>query len=163
MGGRKTCKDCRWFKLMQNIDEPLGICVSSKKMESGFPKNGNDFACEYFEAKYKGKNTSGGVKHDDGKPKYALLPYDAIEEVAKVLTYGEKKYGARNWEKGMAWDRVFSATMRHLVKWWQKGEDVDPETGINHLAHAACDVLMLLAFQLRGVGEDNRPKGGGTP
>jgi len=101
-----------------------------------------------------------GVKHDHGKPKYALLPYDALEEVVKVLNYGEAKYEARNWEKGLDWDRPFSAAMRHLAAWWQRREDLDPESGINHLAHAACNMLFLLAFQLRGVGEDNRPGGG---
>ena len=103
------------------------------------------------------------VKHDYGKPKYALLPFDALEEVVKVLNYGEAKYEARNWEKGMSWDRPFSAAMRHLASWWQKREDIDPESGINHLAHACCNILFLLAYQLRDVGEDNRPRGDEAP
>jgi hypothetical protein len=103
---------------------------------------------------------TGGTKYDTGKPRYALLPWDAIEEVAKVMTYGAAKYDDRNWERGMSWDRPFSAAMRHLVAFWQKREDLDPESGCYHLASAACNILFLLAFQLRGVGEDNRPGGG---
>jgi hypothetical protein len=107
-----------------------------------------------------GVQMSGGIKHDEGKPKYALLPWDAIEEVVKVLTYGENKYTPRNWEKGMSWSRPFSAAMRHLAAFWQRGEEMDPETGLSHLAHACCCVLFLLSYQLRWIGEDDRPGGG---
>ena len=94
-------------------------------------------------------------KLDTGKPRYDLLPPDALEEVAIVFTYGAKKYGDRNWEKGMIWGRWFSATMRHLWA-WARGEELDPETGYSHLAHAAASLLMLLAADIRGEGKDDR-------
>ncbi len=103
-----------------------------------------------------------GIKYDQDKPRYALLPWDALEEVAKTMTYGASKYEERNWERGMSWDRPFSAAMRHLVAFWQKGEDIDPESGCCHLACAACNILFLLAYHLRGIGKDNRPKVGIT-
>jgi hypothetical protein len=100
-----------------------------------------------------------GRKDDAGKMPWHLLPYDAIEQVAAVLRYGEAKYGARNWEAGMSWSRPFAAGLRHLTAWW-RGEDVDAESGLPHLAHAACCVLFLLAYQLRRQGEnDDRPMG----
>ena len=64
--------------------------------------------------------------------------------------------GARNWEKGMDWSRVYGALLRHLFSWW-RGYDKDPETGLSHLAHAGCCVLFLLAYTLRNVGKDDRP------
>jgi len=67
--------------------------------------------------------------------------------------------GERNWERGMAWSRPFSALMRHVWAWW-RGQETDPETGYSHLAHAGCCVLFLLAYQLRRVGSDDRPIGG---
>jgi hypothetical protein len=46
--------------------------------------------------------------------------------------------------------------MRHLSAWWQ-GEDKDPETGMSHMLHAAWNALTLVAYELRGIGEDDRP------
>lgn len=96
-----------------------------------------------------------GVKHDIGKPRYDLLPPDAMDAIAQVFTYGAAKYADRNWEGGMAWGRLFAAMMRHCWAFW-RGEDVDPESGLPHLAHAGACVLMLLAYTQRGIGADDR-------
>lgn len=97
-----------------------------------------------------------GRKDDDGKNRFDLLPPDALSEVVRVYTFGAGKYGDRNWEQGLRWGRVFAAICRHLFSWW-RGEDHDPETGINHLAHAAWGCLTLLAYDLRGMdGFDDR-------
>jgi hypothetical protein len=99
-----------------------------------------------------------GRKDDTGKSPWHLLPFDALEQVCKVLEHGQKKYDARNWEKGMDWSRIHGATNRHLNRdWWQDGIDTDPDSGLSHLAHAACDTLFLLAYALRGAGNDDRP------
>jgi hypothetical protein len=96
-----------------------------------------------------------GVKHDDGKLPWHLLPFDALEEVVKVLQFGAKKYAPRNWEKGMAWHRLIRAALGHVIS-FARGQDKDPETGLSHLAHAGCCVLFLLAYTLRRVGTDDR-------
>lgn len=97
-----------------------------------------------------------GKKFDAAKPPIHLLPWDALDEVVKVLALGEKKYGARNWEKGMDWHRLFRAGVGHLKDWFlRKGPD--EESGISHLAHAACCCLFLLAYEIRKVGKDDRP------
>lgn len=98
-----------------------------------------------------------GTKHDGGKLPWHLLPFDAIGQVVCVLQFGAKKYAERNWEKGIAHSRVFAAAQRHLTAWWQ-GEDRDPETGLSHLAHAACCTLFMLAFVTRNRTDvDDRP------
>ena len=94
-------------------------------------------------------------KHDAGKPRLDLLPFDALEQVGAVLDYGAKKYAARNWEKGLAWGRLLGAALRHLGA-WARGANLDAESGLPHLAHAACCVLMLLASVTRGIGADDR-------
>lgn len=99
----------------------------------------------------------GGVKHDDGKPELALISPDFIEELGKVMTVGAKKYGAQNWRRGFNWTRVLSAIFRHLFS-WSSGQDVDPETGLSHLAHAAAGIMFLVEFQKRNVGTDDRYK-----
>ena len=83
-----------------------------------------------------------GMKFDMDKPDYSLMPFGALDEVTKVLTYGAKKYDRHNWQH-VADIRYQAALMRHFSKYMQ-GEQNDPETGISHLAHMACSVLFLL-------------------
>lgn len=96
-----------------------------------------------------------GIKHDAEKLRFDLLPFDAVEEVVKTLNYGAAKYGARNWENGMAYGRLIGAAFRHLSAFC-RGESKDPESGCYHLASVACNILFLLAFTLRGKGQDDR-------
>jgi hypothetical protein len=97
-----------------------------------------------------------GIKHDTNKSmRPELITSEFIEELSKVLAYGAHKYSDRNWEKGMKWSRPFGALLRHIWSWW-KGETNDPETGFSHMAHAACNVMFLLTYEKRRVGEDDR-------
>lgn len=99
-----------------------------------------------------------GRKDDQGKLPYELLAPELLEEVSAVLKFGAEKYAARNWEQGMAWSRPFGALMRHMWAWWNPSQSsVDEETGYSHLAHAACCIMFLLAYEKRGVGLDDRP------
>lgn len=95
-------------------------------------------------------------KDDDGKAPWSLLPYDSLGQVVEVLRLGAKKHGTRNWERGMDYGDHFDAAMRHLTAWHRRDER-DPESSLSHLAHAACRVLFLLAYEMRGVGRDDRP------
>lgn len=100
-----------------------------------------------------------GTKHDKGKPRWDLVPYDGLAVFVDVLTLGAAKYSDRNWELGITYSRLFAATMRHLTAWWG-GEDLDPDTGRSHLAHAVCDAVFLLTFVRRGRTDlDDRPVG----
>lgn len=98
---------------------------------------------------------SQGVKFDTGKTALGLFPPEALESIGRVLTYGANKYAAHNWRKGMAWSRYYDALLRHLNA-WNAGEDIDPESGLPHLAHAGCCIAFLLASQAAGLGADDR-------
>ena len=98
---------------------------------------------------------SGAVRDNDGKVRWDLLPYDALNSVADVLSDGAGEHGDRNWEKGFPWTSVFASLMRHMSA-WLLGEDLDGKSGKPHLAHAACNILFLLAFYLRKTGTDDR-------
>lgn len=100
---------------------------------------------------------SEGRKDDAEKPRHDLIPPELNDAVARVLAFGAGKYGARNWEKGMAWGRPFAALMRHMWAWWG-GEARDPETGMSHLWHAACCITFLITYEARHIGEDDRTK-----
>lgn len=87
-----------------------------------------------------------GVKYDNDKPQWTLVPFKAMTEVVDVLTYGAKKYAPDNWKKVPdARRRYIDAGFRHFVA-YASGEKLDPETGKSHLAHAMCCMLFLLAF-----------------
>ena len=96
-----------------------------------------------------------GIKHDTGKPQLELLPTRALTEVGKVMTFGAKKYAPNNWRGGFAWTRILGSTLRHLFA-WAGGEDVDPETGLSHLSHAATNVLFLIEMEQTNTGTDDR-------
>lgn len=92
--------------------------------------------------------TSGGRKFDGGKSQYGLLPAVALEEVAKVLTYGAQKYEPDNWRKvpgGI--DRYFDAMQRHVWA-WKRGEKTDPETALHHMAHAICCAMFICELEM---------------
>jgi len=95
------------------------------------------------------------IKYDSEKIRVELLPYNALLEIAKVMTIGATKYGDNNWRKGMLWSRLYGACLRHLIAWYE-GQDRDEETGLLHLAHAGCCILFLITYQLLGLGTDNR-------
>lgn len=96
-----------------------------------------------------------GIKHDKGKVRFSLLPFDGLTEVAKVFEFGAKKYGRNNWKRGLQYSRLVDATFRHLMAVVQK-QDVDPESGHLHAAHAVANLLMLLSFMQSGGGHDDR-------
>lgn len=100
----------------------------------------------------------GATKHDDGKPRYDLVPWEAVEGIAVAMTAGAKKYGERNWEKGLSWGRLFAATLRHLVA-WIRGQNVDPTDGKHHLDGALASLAMLRATVARNIGTDDRGTG----
>lgn len=80
----------------------------------------------------------------------------ALIELAKVAGYGGKKYAQYNYIKGMPYSWSYNALQRHLMAYWS-GEDIDPESGLPHLAHAAWHCLALLSYLERGTGTDDRP------
>ena len=104
---------------------------------------------DYIEPKYIPK---AGIKYDQEKERYDLVPVLALEEVAKVLTAGAHKYNEdyeeENWRKvPNATRRYFSATQRHLAK-VRKGETHDTETKLHHYAHAITNLMFLLEKEL---------------
>ena len=92
--------------------------------------------------------SENGIKYDVGKPEYGLLPPFALEEVAKVLTFGAQKYDRENWKKLDDLERrYFDAAQRHM---WavKRGEAYDPESRKHHLAHATACLLFMLESEL---------------
>ena len=91
-----------------------------------------------------------GKKDDLGKLRYDLLPVQPLEDVVKVLTFGARKYADNNWQLvPEAKARYTAALMRHF-ELWRKGELLDLDSHLPHLAHVACNALFLAWFDLTG-------------
>lgn len=97
-----------------------------------------------------------GMKFDGEKVRMDLLPPEAIRTVAKIFTFGANKYGDHNWREGINHSRLYAAVQRHLNSYWS-GEDLDPESGETHLAHAVCGLLMMMSLDPEKY--DDRYKG----
>lgn len=85
----------------------------------------------------------GGIKHDQDKPRMDLLDSFALLQLAKVLTFGMKKYSAHNWRAGINISRLVAASYRHLAA-FNSGETFDPETGLQHAAHLMCCAMFII-------------------
>ena len=98
------------------------------------------------------------MKYDQDKPPIALVPPNAINEIANVFGMGAKKYGQYNWRKDLfttSFSRTYSSIMRHLNAFWDS-EDNDPESGQSHLAHAASQIMILMTQHKYAKNMDDR-------
>jgi hypothetical protein len=91
-----------------------------------------------------------GAKLDAGKLRAGLVLGDfsyALQEVARVGTYGANKYTARGWmQVPNATNRYSDALWRHLLE-DARGLVLDEESGLQHLAHAAWNILAVLELR----------------
>lgn len=102
--------------------------------------------CRYKDAEPSNRNEA---KHDEGKLRPTLVSPLLIEAVAKVREYGVHKYkDPENWREVESW-RYKDALYRHWLA-YLKGERIDPESGLPHLWHIACNVNFLIEME----GED---------
>ena len=93
--------------------------------------------------------TTGGRKFDGDKLEYGLIPPLALQEMVRVLTFGAQKYERDNWKKvPESKRRYFDAMERHIWA-WKMGEQLDPESGIHHLAHAMCCLSFLYEHDVK--------------
>lgn len=83
------------------------------------------------------------AKRDAGKLRLSLVPTGIIEAVAKIRMYGVEKYGdPDNWRQ-VETERYQDALYRHIFA-YAKGEELDAESGLPHLWHAACNIAFLI-------------------
>lgn len=101
-----------------------------------------------------GKKYKTGVKFDQGKPRYELLPPDAVEAVARVMTDGASKYEDHNWT-GLKISRVLAALERHM-KAYQAGENYPYDSREHHLAHVIANALMAYHLHFNKSEADDR-------
>jgi hypothetical protein len=91
-----------------------------------------------------------------------LLEPASLWEMAKVMTMGATKYGSYSWKEGIEFSRLLAAALRHIEQ-YNNGENLDPESGISHIAHASCCLMMLLWMHINRTDLDDRHKGENVP
>lgn len=89
--------------------------------------------------------------------RFDLVPPEAAWYEALVYGAGANKYAERNWEGGYEWGKSIAALERHL-QLFKAGEDIDPEYGLPHMAHARWHTGVLITFAARNLGIDDRSK-----
>jgi len=86
-----------------------------------------------------------GDRYNEGKNRLELIPPACIEGIGEVMTFGAKKYAPYNWAKGMSFIEVLGSLKRHILA-FEKGEELDKESGLPHLDHAACNLAFLQTY-----------------
>lgn len=98
-----------------------------------------------------------GAKLDHGKNRVGLMVGDfprALARVAEVATYGAAKYTDHGWRSVPAGEsRYRDAMYRHLLA-DHRGEPMDVESELAHLAHAAWNILAVLELRERALSAE---------
>lgn len=97
------------------------------------------------------KEEKKGMKFDDDKLQFSLIPPEIKLYLAEILTFGAKKYAPDNWKK-VDVKRYYDAFERHINA-FQLGEENDQESGMHHLKHALTNMVFITWLEL------NKPKG----
>lgn len=102
-----------------------------------------------------------GVKDSAGKARVSLVPYAALEAIARVRDFGDKKYGSSSAWYGFD-DKLpefVEAAQRHLAKYqdatlYNNRSVDDEESGLNHLDHAITSLALAIALRDKSKGTD---------
>lgn len=84
------------------------------------------------------------------------LDHTRLHEAMAVFEHGAKKYALYNWTKGMAWSIPTACALRHIDA-VVNGEELDPESGLPHMGHVWCNLIMLDWFVDHYPEGDDRP------
>lgn len=86
---------------------------------------------------------------------YVSMPY--MFEVGLAMLEGGLKYGAHNYRvAGVRYSVYYDAILRHVAAIWE-GQDIDPDSGLPHLAKIGACCAVLRDAELCGKLVDDRP------
>ena len=83
-----------------------------------------------------------GERKNEGKLKWSLVSWRALEPMVRVLMFGAAKYDDHNWKKGLKYTEICESLQRHLNSFID-GEDNDQESKLTHVGHILCNAMFL--------------------
>lgn len=112
------------------------------------------------------------TEHKDTNPKdavgikkvpFSTIPSEVMAEIGLAMLEGARKYGRHNYRiAGVRSSVYYDALLRHICAWWE-GEDIDPDSGLNHVIKALSTLVVLRDAMINEKLTDDRPpslKGG---
>lgn len=108
-----------------------------------------------------GDINQNGKKHNEDKPKLALVPRALLNGCARAMMFGIDKHGLHDWknaEEKLSTLELCSKILRHLED-YKEGMDADVESGLSQIDHIAANVAFLAELTETGKIVDDRYKG----
>jgi len=92
------------------------------------------------------------------KSPISTIPFRVLAGIGLALLEGARKYGRHNYRVAGVRASVYldAVMMGHLGPWWE-GEDIDPDSGLNHIDKAIAGLMVLRDSMLAGNWTDDRP------
>jgi hypothetical protein len=88
---------------------------------------------------------------------YATVPVTVLWEVGVGMLEGAFKYGRHNYRvAGVRASVYVDAAKGHIDQWWE-GEDIDKDSGLNHITKAICSLVVLRDAMIQNMLNDDRP------
>lgn len=105
------------------------------------------------ETKLSNPKDSCGVK----KVPFSTVSAPVMAEIGLAMLEGALKYGRHNYRVvGVRASVYYDALLRHITAWWE-GEDIDPDSGVNHVTKAIATLVVLRDAMLNDKLADDRP------
>ena len=106
-----------------------------------------------MEVKDTNPKDSVGIK----KVPFSTVSAPVMAEVGLAMMEGARKYGRHNYRAaGVRASVYYDSCLRHLTSWWE-GEDIDPDSGLNHVTKAMAGLMVLRDSMLIDNWNDDRP------
>lgn len=146
----RECSACG-YNYCENASESMKhVCPNCGKRETYILSIEED----ELNADYKEKFAD---RFNDGKPQWSMVDFKSLDDMVRVLEFGAKKYSRDNWKKGLKTTEIVDSMLRHIYA-YLNGEDVDPESGINHTGHIMCNAMFLSHMHMFRKDMDTRGK-----
>lgn len=152
-------------KNMSDIDEGDRLGDNAYSGETrNIPKNFLVFNDEIVEEKL---STQVTTLIKDTNPKDAVgvrkspvstVSAAVVAELGLAMLEGARKYGRHNYRvSGVRASVYWDALFRHLMAWWDFGQDDDPDSGLSHIVKAMACLCVLRDAQHLDNWVDDRP------
>ena len=140
----------------EQVERDAGIFVEDSK------ELVNDAVDKIHEENEINKTQSYPIKFDAGKPRMDLIRPEFTLALGEALAYGAEKYGEEVGSipnyltgNGFNYSKIIGSLERHIAK-WKMGEDIDEESGLNHLCMATANLMFLYTYSVSDKGVDDR-------